>query len=80
MLIRLAAVTVVALGAAGCANDSLSPGASLSTGSLKAEAAPAVGEQNFEGETTMAAKVLTAIALENVTGRTPDPSRLDDLN
>jgi hypothetical protein len=29
---------------------------------------------------TMASKVLSAIALERVTGRKPDPSRLTELN
>lgn len=29
---------------------------------------------------TLAAKVLTAIALERVTGRKPDPTRLTELN
>jgi hypothetical protein len=28
----------------------------------------------------MASKVLTAIALERVTGRKPDPARLNELN
>lgn len=32
------------------------------------------------GKKTLASKVLTAIALERVTGRKPDPSRLNELN
>jgi hypothetical protein len=32
------------------------------------------------GKKTMASKVLTAIALERVTGRKPDPARLNELN
>jgi hypothetical protein len=32
------------------------------------------------GKKTLASKVLTAIALERITGRKPDPSRLNELN
>jgi hypothetical protein len=32
------------------------------------------------GKKTLASKVLSAIALERVTGRKPDPSRLNELN
>jgi hypothetical protein len=58
---------------AGCANSQ-----PLSTGfSGPAQAADADLDPSKK---TMASKVLSAIALERVTGRKPDPARLNDLN
>lgn len=55
----------------GCANSQ-----PLSTGF----AGPAQAAERDPGKKTMASKVLSAIALERVTGRKPDPSRLTELN
>ena len=69
---RVAAIAVFA-GAllAGCTSSQ-----PLSTGF----AGPAQAADRDPGKKTMASKVLTAIALERVTGRKPDPSRLNELN
>ena len=69
---RAAAITVLA-GAllAGCANNQ-----PLSTGF----AGQAQAADRDPGKKTMASKVLGAIALERVTGRKPDPARLNELN
>jgi hypothetical protein len=58
---------------AGCAGSQ-----PLSTGF--AGPAQAADAERDPGKKTLASKVLTAIALERVTGRKPDPSRLNELN
>ena len=55
----------------GCANSQ-----PLSTGF----AGPAQAAEPDPSQKTMASKVLSAIALERVTGRKPDPARLNELN
>ena len=50
----------------------------LSTGF--AGPAQASDAERDPGKKTLASKVLSAIALERVTGRKPDPSRLNELN
>jgi hypothetical protein len=57
---------------AGCANQPLSSG-------LSAPAQAAEGQED-PAKKTLASKVLSAIALERVTGRKPDPARLNELN
>jgi len=57
----------------GCAGNQ-----PLSTGF--AGPAQASDAERDPGKKTLASKVLTAIALERVTGRKPDPSRLNELN
>jgi hypothetical protein len=57
----------------GCAGNQ-----PLSTGF--APPAQAGDAERDPGKKTMASKVLSAIALERVTGRKPDPSRLNELN
>ena len=42
--------------------------------------AQAVEPERDPSKKTMASKVLSAIALERVTGRKPDPARLNELN
>ncbi|HJZ32680.1 MAG TPA: hypothetical protein VKF35_16300 [Hyphomicrobiaceae bacterium] len=67
------AVLVLTSQLAGCANNQ-----PLSTGF--AGPAQAGDAERDPGKKTMASKVLSAIALERVTGRKPDPSRLNELN
>ena len=62
---------------AGCANESSSVLSGL-TPVTPAYAGGADGQDPTRK--TLASKVLTAIALERVTGRKPDPSRLTELN
>ena len=60
---------------AGCANSQ-----PLSTGfAAPAQAAEPQPERD-PSKKTLASKVLSAIALERVTGRKPDPARLTELN
>jgi hypothetical protein len=58
---------------AGCANSE------PLSGGFAAPAQAAVPERD-PSKKTMASKVLSAIALERVTGRKPDPARLNELN
>lgn len=76
MLVRGIALILAGALLAGCSvNEPLSSGF--------AGAARAAGTERDErdpGKKTLASKVLGAIALERVTGRKPDPSRLTQLN
>jgi len=58
---------------AGCANSQ-----PLSGGF--ATPAQAAEPERDPSKKTLASKVLSAIALERVTGRKPDPARLNELN
>ena len=61
---------------AGCANNT-----PISTGfAPPAQAAQATEPERDPSKKTLASKVLSAIALERVTGRKPDPARLTELN
>jgi hypothetical protein len=71
MLSRGTIVCLVGALLGGCANNQ-----PLATGF----AAPAQAAERDPSRKTMASKVLTAIALERVTGRRPDPARLNELN
>ena len=90
MLPRALILTLVPVLCAACANEhapkvlgyqatahplSIAPAAAAtSTGSLQG------GSTLVPARKSMADKVLTAIALERVTGRKPDPARLVDTN
>jgi hypothetical protein len=58
----------------GCANNQ------PLTAGLAATPAQAAEPERDPSKKTLASKVLSAIALERVTGRKPDPSRLNQLN
>jgi hypothetical protein len=61
---------------AGCANNT-----QISTGfAPPAQAAQVTEPERDPSKKTLASKVLSAIALERVTGRKPDPARLTELN
>lgn len=92
MLVRAVVVLGVALAMAGCASErptsadlvpgaatgasAAAPASAIRTGTIsRAEAATFV-EPGKMPKKTMADRVLTAIALERVTGLKPDPSRL----
>lgn len=85
MIVRLAVVSFVAVSCAGCANQGpLTPmglgfhgqleGARPATGTLGPSAAP-----RSKMKQTLGGKILSAIALERVTGRKPDPRRFKEL-
>jgi hypothetical protein len=73
MALRVAIVILAGALLAGCANSE-----PLSSGlTTPAQAAVPMSDP---GKKTLASKVLSAIALERVTGRKPDPARLIELN
>ena len=73
MLPRGMIIAVAGALVAGCANNQ-----PISTGlAAPAQAAPI---ERDPSKKTLASKVLSAIALERVTGRKPDPARLNNLN
>ena len=73
MLLRGAMLLLACALLAGCAS-----GDSLSSGF--APPAQAAEPERDPSKKTLASKVLSAIALERVTGRKPDPARLNELN
>jgi hypothetical protein len=76
MLVRGMALILAGAMLAGCSvNEPLSSGFAGA-----ARAAETERDQRDPGKKTLASKVLGAIALERVTGRKPDPSRLTQLN
>jgi hypothetical protein len=88
VVLRAGVIVAAALTCSGCANER--PETSLYYQSASFHSAPsaptteadveAAIESGQAAKKTMGAKVLTAIALERVTGRRPDPARLADLN
>lgn len=78
MLLRAMTLIGVLSACAGCASETpANAGLATSAFSTSAQATPAPGQLPKK---TMADKVLTAIALERVTGLKPDPARLVDRN
>ncbi len=72
MLLRGTVFVLACMLLAGCANQPLSTGFAGPAQATEADRDP--------GKKTLASKVLSAIALERVTGRKPDPARLNELN
>jgi hypothetical protein len=87
VVVRAGFIVAAALTCAGCTNER--PETSLYYQAASLHAAPsaptteadveAAIESGQAAKKTIGAKVLTAIALERVTGRRPDPARLADL-
>jgi hypothetical protein len=73
MTVRAAIVIITGALLAGCAN-------SEPLSSPLAPQAQAFEPVRDPAKKTLASKVLSAIALERVTGRKPDPARLVELN
>lgn len=71
-MMRIAAVAVLGLFCAGCADGAV--GAMHLAGPVSEAAAAEPSHK------TLASKVMSAIALEKVTGRKPDPARLMQLD
>jgi hypothetical protein len=84
---RIVLIVAAAASLAGCANDShplaINSGlASSAQASMLGGPRPqAVHDADLKraAQQTVSAKMLAAIALERVTGRTPDPSRFNEL-
>ena len=81
MVRRLLALTAVTLACTACANAPLPRPFALGASAYSMAPAVRTGEPDADmaaiRKKTMASKVLSAIALERVTGRKPDPSRLN---
>jgi hypothetical protein len=87
VILRVGMITAAALTCAGCANERSETSIYYQSGLLPSSPAPttdadteAAIESHQAAKKTMGAKVLTAIALERVTGRRPDPARLAELH
>ena len=77
MLKRYSALLIATGLVAGCSGNN----SSLLSGLNPTSPAAAAAASNHDfSQKTLASKMLTAIALERVTGRKPDPSRLAELN
>jgi hypothetical protein len=83
--LRGALLIGIAVAVTGCANDSGRTAASLATTTQPAMLGAATIAREHDAdlqraaEQTVSAKLLAAIALERVTGRTPDPARFNEL-
>ena len=85
MKLHLAAIAIVALACSACANERVAEPIGYRQAAMHLAApmltpAPEVASIAPVLKKTMASKVLSAIALEEVTGRKPDPSRFYDFN
>lgn len=79
MISRVAAMAVVALGCAACANERSAGPMGLGVGSMSVVTPAAASELAPQAaRKSMAAKVLSSIAFERVTGLTADPGRLGE--
>jgi PBP1b-binding outer membrane lipoprotein LpoB len=81
MLQKLVAVTVIAFGISGCANDHPAPAGFANVSVLSAPQARLAAQDEapvMPPKKTMSDKVLAAIALERVTGMKPDPGRFSN--
>lgn len=79
MIARAAAMAMMALGCTACANERSSGPMGLGVGSLSVIPSAAASELPAStARKSMAAKVLSSIAFEKVTGLSTDPSRLGE--
>lgn len=79
MLVRLCLAAGLAVALTACANER--PGlAEFDGGPYRLGAAGIVGANGVMPEKTVSDKILTAMALERVTGLKPDPGRFLDSN
>ncbi len=81
---RIATIVTLSVSLTACAQSPLLVAPSFNTGSLQAAATASTTEPSAQisylGKPTMAGKVLTAIALERVTGLKPDPSAFSEFD
>ena len=82
MVLRSAALAAATLALCGCAQERGTAVFGYQASALASETASidAEVEARHLRKKTLASKVLAAIALERVTGRKPDPSRLTELD
>lgn len=77
---RVLIAVLASLACAACANERAPQVLGYQAQIAPKQTAALPAERQPELKKTMASKVLAAIALERVTGRKPDPSRLAELN
>ena len=86
MFVKIAILSTLVLSTVGCSNSNVIGGpAGLTNANLQpvstAKAADPIDiETELSTNKTLAGRMLTAIALERVTGRKPDPARLSKSN
>jgi len=83
--LHLAAIAIVALACSACANERVAEPIGYRQAAMHLAAPLLTPAQEVASiapvqKKTMASKVLSAIALEEVTGRKPDPSRFYESN
>lgn len=85
VLIRITSIVTLSMSLAACAQSPMLDASYLGVGGLNsAPEVQSVGSIITESEdldnSTLAGKVLTAIALERITGLKPDPARFSELD
>lgn len=80
MLIRSLIIATLCATLTACAQSPMLGAPSLSTASLQAVSPAMAAARSDLGKQTLAGKILTAIALERVTGLKPDPARFSDID
>jgi hypothetical protein len=84
VFIRIALIVALSVSLAACAQSPMIGASYLGVGGLQeAPSAPSTGSRAVEVDhldrPTLAGKVLTAIALERITGLKPDPARFSEI-
>lgn len=79
-MLRNVAIALLGLACAGCANDGSVGSVGYQGGMMHLTGGAAAHDAAEPGQKTLASKVMSAIALEKVTGRKPDPGRLMQLD
>ncbi len=80
VLVRFASIVTLCASLAACAQTPILPTPDFGTSDLQAVPSLNASEMQHLGHQTFAGKVLTAIALERVTGLKPDPARFSDID
>ncbi len=77
MIFRIATIAALCVTLTACAQSPMIGAPSLTTSALQFQSG---NEMQMLGKPTLAGKVLTAIALERVTGLKPDPARFSEIH
>jgi len=78
VIVRIVSIIALCATLAACAQSPILSSPGFGTASLQAVPTLSATDMSNLGHQTLAGKVLTAIALERVTGLKPDPSRFSD--
>jgi len=79
VIVRIVSIIALCVFLAACAQSPILSSSGFNTAGLQALPTVSASEMSNLGHQTLAGKVLTAIALERVTGLKPDPSRFSDV-